>query len=120
MGLHEATNQLKQMAIIRGVFRLLAGSGSAYTPVLFSYTHCFSGCHFVTQLGSQQVLCIAGSKVLRSHTHHNQSKYCYLFFKFHDNSCQGSFTNYVYKTRCVGSPNLLTYLYKVGNDNRGG
>ena len=35
MGLHEATNQLKQMAIIRGVFRLLAGSGSAYTPVLF-------------------------------------------------------------------------------------
>ena len=67
MGLHEATNQLKQMAIIRGVFHLLAVV-VVHIPQFFSYTHCFSGCHFVAQLGSQQVLCIARSEVLRSHT----------------------------------------------------
>ena len=80
MGLHEATNQLKQMAIIRGVFRLLAGSGSsAYTPVLFLHALLLGlpfRCSTWKPAGTMYRW-IKGTK--ESYTHHNQSKYWFLW-----------------------------------------
>ena len=120
MGLHEATNQLKQMAIIRGVFRLLAGSGSsAYTPVLFLHA-LLLGLPFRCSTWKPAGTMYSWIKGTEESNTSQSIKVLFIFFKFYDNSCQGSFTNYVYKSRQVGSPNLLTFcqIFPVENVNR--